>query len=121
MTNNLERRIRLLESRLSPKYIELEMANGRKHRIRGGGEHLLRLFRDAASQRYSRSVGEPVPPSQYPAELALIKESVNDNASEMGCGQMVGLVRMLMNSPAGDIEANRLDEAQGGDIGDGEE
>lgn len=119
MGGDLEKRIRALELRLSPKYIVLQMLGGSERRILGGGQRLLSLFCDAAAQRHARSLGEREPASQYQSELELIRQSISDDGREQNQGQLTSIIRTLMNSPAGDVEANRLDEEQGGDIGDG--
>jgi hypothetical protein len=112
--NNLERRIAALEQRLGPKFVSLKMRDGSQHRIRSDGQHLLALVCAAMRKHHAESLGELVAPSQFDAELKLIAESVSCDEE----GGMVGLARVALNSPVGDVQANIAD--QEGDVGDGE-
>lgn len=111
---DLKRRIEALEGRLTPHYITLSMRDGSKARIRSGWRHLLPIVVEAMHRHHDESIGELVGPSEFDKELELIKKSIADDEE----GQLISLARIALNSDPGDIRANRLDQDQGGDVGD---
>ena len=84
MNSKLNRRLQLLEKRLTSGPIILQMPDGRTELLRGRGDYTSHLF--------ARALGGDRTP-----EIELIAQSIS--SSEPGDGRLIELARAILNSP----------------------